>query len=169
MENQVGTTKLDIPVTYDDPHRNAAEIRVKLDVEARRESDAFKKGVSGEHRVPMSPPVSTAVPTPDWKFRVPRSNSSFSDASGKQKRSPQRRSVTSRKSETVDPLEKFADFETSSWPSPQVDNPFIIEDSCDRALTSLQLLNDAEVSGVLERLAQARPALRSVIHSVFSQ
>ena len=169
MDSKKSVQKLDIPTLYDDPKRDAAEVRRKLDDEVRRESDAFRKSISGEYRHGASPTLSTATGTPDRRLTVPRMNSNTSDASEKGKH-PARRSVTFE-----EPFANFADFETSSWPSPQVakqaDNPFVMKEagSNDELVNSLCQLSDSDVKSIIQELMTRRPSLVPIIHAAINQ
>lgn len=169
MDTEKGAQKLDIPTSYDDPQRDAVEIKHRLDKEVRRESDVFRRSISGEYRAAVSPTLSTATGTPDRRIQVPRMNSNVSESSDKARQSI-------RKSKMQDePFATFTDFESSGWPSPPLgqdsENPFVLRDSSFDSIelvTSLSNLTEKELQSVLCELVAKRPSLRPVIHSAIS-
>lgn len=172
MDLNKDVKKLDIPAAYDHPKRDAVEVKMRLDEELKRETNARQKSVSGEFRLGYSNRPSTSAETPDRRIPVPRMNSNASDSSDKLRKP---RTRVSRSDKGDEPFTAFSDFETSAWPSPQTsenfDNPFRMQEwgNDDSLYKSLSLAPAEEIETLIRSLVRDRPSLRSVIHSALSQ
>jgi hypothetical protein len=176
MEQSRDVRKLDIPTVYENPRRDALEVKKRLDEELKRELDSRQKSVSGEFRFTTSPRLSTAAGTPDRRMPVSRMNSNASDSSEKGRGASRRSSKGDKVDITDEPFANFADIETSTWPSPQTtrsfdNNPFRMQELSgdDSLLKSLSFASESEIESLVRILVSERPSLRSIIHSALSQ
>lgn len=172
MDGHARGNKLDIPVSYDDPYKDAVAVRHQLDSELKQETTSSKKNISSENPWPSSPPVSTRAATPDWQQRVPRSNSGGSESSAIAGEAAKIPSVKIRNSTPQHKEGPSVEFTDRVWPASNVavlENPFLFDDSSDEIFDLLSVRSDVEIAQILKRLLHTRPTLRSVIKATIRQ